>query len=256
MEFLRFGSKIPGIYWGCCAVCIIQNFKFDPDEKYSMQLVSGDSGHALTFPHGHKNAGKQQYVGPTYRDIFKARIRIGTHTNRDMPNHTFLAVLTESQVSGGVGAKWLQILKEEGFEFLRCTDNSVYTGADIDGGKTPHRNYIFGLFRNISGARVPDPFTPPKAWTDLEGGMPGVLDVASARKLASLAKEQTEFQRERWKAGETVFMTEEELLEAGAPIMKAGVCTTPPSNITEEVKRRLAGKSETAASPFPPVPQG
>ena len=44
MEFLRFGSSIPGGYWGCCACCIIQNFKFDPKAKASIQLVSGDSG--------------------------------------------------------------------------------------------------------------------------------------------------------------------------------------------------------------------
>jgi len=273
MEFLRFGSKIPGSYWGCCAVCIIQNFKFDPDDKASMQRVSGDQGYALTIPRGMPNVGKPAYVGPTYRDIFKTMIRTGTHTLGDMPNHTFLAVLTESQIAGKVGKKWLAILKEEGFEFIRAVDNSVYTGPAIEGGTTTsHPNYLFGLFRNISAARIEDPFTPPKAWTDLEGGTTGATDVLGLVNeggvtaaafalevsdgedvLARLAKVQTDYHTARWKEGKTVFVTEEELIEAGAPVMKAGVCTTPPANITEEVKKRLSGEPE-AKSPFPPAP--
>ena len=36
--------------------------------------------------------------GPTYRDIFWQRIRFGTFDKRDMPNHAFLAILTENQL--------------------------------------------------------------------------------------------------------------------------------------------------------------
>lgn len=167
MEFNRFGSTIPGSYWGCCACDIIQNFKVDPDEKASIELVSGDGGGSL---------GK--YAGPTYRDIFWQRIRFGTFDSRDMPNHAFIAILTDSQMSGGVGAKWLAILKEAGFEYIRSVSNSVYQGASLLGNAAPSdgsRNNIFMLVRNIGIGSIKDQFTPPKAWTDLPNkGMPEV----------------------------------------------------------------------------------
>lgn len=165
MEFNRFGSTIPGSYWGCCACDIIQNFKVDPDDKASIELVSGDGGGSL---------GK--YAGPTYRDIFWQRIRFGTFDSRDMPNHAFIAILTDSQISGGVGAKWLAILKEAGFEYIRSVSNSVYQGAALLGNAKPSdgsRNHIFMLVRNIGAGSIKDQFTPPKAWTDLpDNGMP------------------------------------------------------------------------------------
>ena len=43
MEFLRFGSSIPGSYWGCCAFDIIQNFgAYDPDDPLSIEMVDGE----------------------------------------------------------------------------------------------------------------------------------------------------------------------------------------------------------------------
>lgn len=217
MEFLRFGSSIPGGYWGCCACCIIQNFKIDPKAKASIQLVSGDGGGDL--------GGK--FMGPTYEDIFRERVRTGTFSATDMPNHMFLAILTKSQVSGGVGHAWLKILKEEGFEFLRTSDNSVYTGANVpagDGSGSAHENYLFGLFRNISGSRVKDPFTPPKEWTDL----PAVVDEAWAHLSLTdrndLAKNQTATHKAHWfKHGPTKFISEQALVKAGAPVTMAGL---------------------------------
>jgi len=198
VEFLRFGSKIPGAYWGCCAICIIQNFGKDPDEKASIQIVHGDTGSAM------QRNGKAIYAGPTYRDIFQTRIRTGTHCDRDMPNHIFLAALGKAQCETEIGQKWLAILKENGFEFIRTTDNSVYSGPNIatesDPG-TPHPVHLFGLFRNIGRGRINDPFAPPAAWLELP---------------------EAKSQEEIWAAGETKFFTEDELKELGAPIILAG----------------------------------
>lgn len=239
MEFLRFGSSIPGSYWGCCAVCIIQNFKVDPEAKASIQLVSGDGGGPLT------EGSEMLFAGPTYADIFKQRIRIGTFSNRDMPNHGFLAVLTKSQVSGGVGAKWLKILKEEGFEFIRTVDNSVYTGPTLDTGHgTSHENYIFGLFRNIGNGRIKDPFTPPKEWTNLPRVVPEVWELAGKKDRQEISAKQDAFQLDRWKAnGPTKLLKEKDIEKAGAPVILAGLRSPNPQESKETRAAKLAAKS-------------
>jgi hypothetical protein len=87
-----------------------------------------------------------------------------------MPNRVFLAAITRSQTQSATGKKWLGILKEQGFEFIRATDNSVYTGqavAEEPGKGAGHPVYIFGLFRNISSSALEDPFAPPKEWASL-----------------------------------------------------------------------------------------
>lgn len=167
MEFLRFGSSIPGMYWGCCAVDIVQYFKVDPDAKASIQVVSGDGGGGLM------KDNELAFLGKTYREIFWNRLKINTFNLGEKPNHAFFAVLTSQQLAGDIGRQWLAILKEAGFEFLRTTSNAVYTGAETvakhsmkDTGS--HDNYIFALFLNIGSRHVADPFMPPKAWTDLE----------------------------------------------------------------------------------------
>lgn len=237
MEFLRFGSSIPGDYWGCCACCIIQNFKFEPSAKASINLVHGDNG---------VNLGK--FAGPTYEDIFRARIRIGTFSTRDMPNHAFFAILTETQVSGGVGKKWLKILKEEGFEFIRTVDNSVYSGKTLiekpGDGNSAHKNYIFGLFRNIGSGAVPDPYKPPKEWTDL----PAVVPEANISEGVELNKAHQEYQLKRWKANSpTELLTEAEVIAAGAPVTMAG--QRLPGAAPESKEARLA-RTKTVSNPF------
>jgi hypothetical protein len=221
MEFLRFGSSIPGSYWGCCAVCIIQNFNFDPDEKASIQLVDGDGG----YPMG------DMFAGPTYRDIFLQRLRIGTFSTDDMPNHTFLAVLTEYQVTNETGKKWLALLKEHGFEFIRTVDNSVYTGQDLDGEQSSHKNYLFGLFRNIGSGKIENPFEPPKAWTDLPNVIPEawqyISDSGDTQARLNGSQEVTEGQRSyhrtMWdKIGPPKLLTKAEVEAVGAPVILAG----------------------------------
>lgn len=241
MEFLRFGSSIPGEYWGCCAVDIIQNFKQDPSTKASIQLVSGDGGGGCTV------GGELAFLGPTLEDIFWQRLRVSTFGSGDMPNHAFLAVLEESQISGGVGLKWLKLLKQAGFEFIRTIDNSVYTGEKIGGNGSAHRNYIFGLFRNIGNGKVKNPFEPPKAWTDLPSVAPEQWDFNEkwGEDLIEFAEEQRKKHTEIWNAhGPTVKMKESEIVAAGAPVIMAGLRSEfPPQKKdvrTDKMERRKA----------------
>lgn len=242
MEFLRFGSSIPGSYWGTCSMCIIQNFKVDPDTKASIQLVSGDAGTALFGGKDHKEL---LFMGPTYADIFRERLRIGTFNSHDKPNHGFLAILTESLVRPGtVGAKWLKLLKEEGFEFLRTVDNSVYTGAGViepDNMNTfsSHKNYLFGLFRNIGTGAVEDQFTPPKEWTDLDQVVAEPWQVLPEGSGKHLTQQQRNFHHARWtERGPTKIMTEAEVVAAGAPVIMAGLRSKFPQQ-PKEVRERM-----------------
>jgi len=240
MEFLRFGSSIPGGYWGCCAMCIIQNFKFDPDAKASIQLVGGDGGNPII------KSGGEAFVGPTYRDIFNSRLRIGTFSESDMPNHVFLAVLTSEQISGSHGKKWLAILKENGFEFIRTTDNSVYTGPKTVtkpgtfAETSPHPNYLFGLFRNIGKGAIKDTLTPPKAWTDLPDPYSGDMSPDNVQAV----------QLKQWEViGPAKIMTEAQLKAAGAPVILAG--RRLPGAAPEPKEARLAREPKKASiDPF------
>lgn len=259
MEFLRFGSSIPGSYWGCCACCIIQNFKVDPDAKASIQLVDGDGGNPITNDDGF------MFAGPTWKDIFLQRLRYGTFGARDMPNHAFFAILTEWQVNSGVGKKWLKILKEQGFEFLRTVDNSVYSGASVinkpgQGCTSGHPNHIFALIRNVGEGAIKDPFTPPKAWTDLDPVVPefwmefqgdgkefnAVVQEAQLPLYNALPKDQ--------------FLSEKELIEQKVPIIYAGLRSRYPQqskgdreSLTKLDKNMTNKATATASDPFAPV---
>jgi hypothetical protein len=227
MEFLRFGSSTPGEYWGCCACCIIQNFKQHPDTPASIQLTSGDGNGACTFE------GELAFAGPTLRDVFETRIRIGTFGLDEMPNHAFFAILENSQISeGSVGYEWLKILKANGFEFLRTIDNSVYTGASLDSGHgSSHPNYVFALFRNIGNGRIKDPFTPPKAWTELPRAVDEVCELLSDKDKKALAVDQTESQLKIWKDGKLSIKKESEIVAAGAPVIMAALRTEFPTQL-------------------------
>lgn len=232
MEFLRFGSSIPGAYWGCCAVCIIQNFKVEPDAPASIQLVSGDGGGSI---------GGGLFAGPTNRDIFHQRLRIGTFGAQDMPNHGFLAILTEWQIKSALGKRWLAILREAGFEFIRTVNNSVYSGSAL-GSPTANvnnnDNYIFGLFRNIGRGGLKDPFTPPKEWTDLPKVKTEVWDFVSlapddnAWNWNELTKTQHTEDTSVWNAiGKPTFLTEAQVVAAGAPVTLAGRRSKYPQQV-------------------------
>lgn len=251
MEFLRFGSSIPGGYWGCCACCIIQNFKFDPDAKASIQLVSGDGGGPLTHP-----SGGAMFAGPTYRDIFNQRIRVGTFDSRDMPNHAFLAILTDWQLNTDYGKKWLAILKEAGFEFIRTVSNSVYTGQKLLTGEPSGRsdaNYIFGLFRNIGSGAIVDQFTPPKQWLDL----PEVKAEPWQTMTEQQRKDATDVMRivdtAIWdKIGKATFLTEAEVEAAGAPVVLAGLRSKFPQQTKADRASTMAivGEAGSVEAPW------
>lgn len=248
MEFVRFGGTIPGEYWGCCAVDIIQNFKQDPDTPASIQLVEGDGGYGMT-----KN-NELAFLGPTLRDIFWNRLRISTFGMSDHPNKAFLAVLEESQLHHDPGKKWLALLKEAGFEFIRRIDNSVYTGSTLGGKGSPHTNYLFGLFRNIGNGFIEDPFKPPKAWSDLDTVMPEVWDACFDTDTGGkhLAEAQRKYHRAIWDIrGPTDIMTLSEVEKSGAPVIMAGMRTEFPPEPKAKRDEKLAKRKETN-NPFQP----
>jgi hypothetical protein len=220
MEFLRFGSSIPGEYWGCCACCIIQNFKQDPDTKASIQKVCGDGGGGVVSGGGFK------FYGTTLREIFWSRLREGTFGYGDMPNHAFLAILAETQINTVIGKKWLEILKEAGFEFIRTVDNSVWS---------PAPNHIFGLFRNIgSKSKVADQFTPPAVWTALPSVKKEAWEfIPDGKELTGIQKDADKVVWD--KIGPAKLFTEAELTAAGVPIVYAGLRTQFPPQ-TKEVR--------------------
>lgn len=257
MEFLRFGSRIPGSYWGCCAVCIIQDFKQKPDEPASIEVVEGDNG----VPIRDFVTNEVKFLGKTWLDIFKQRLRIGTFSDSDMPNHTFFAVLTDYQIRESPGKDWLKILKEHGFEFVRTVDNSVYTGEeDIsepgEGTSPSHKNHIFALFRNIGNGYVTDPYTPPKEWTDLPNVVPEFWDYSKVSGSGGdLNLEVQEAQLQLWRElPEREFYSEKELEAAGVPVILAGRRSDKPQQLkkerelVEEKKRKTTGN--TKAAPF------
>lgn len=222
MEYLRFGSSIPGHYWGCCCADIAQDFKVNPKDKASIQLTSGDSGMALMNE-------KQEllFFGPTYEDIFWSRYRIGTFSRRDMPNHAIFAILTDHQLKTKEGLAWLKILKEAGFEFVRTVSNSVSGGPSLLSGQPQSpgiaQNHVFACFRNIGTGAVKDPFTPPKAWTDLKAVMPEAWEKIPVDERQPLEVAQRKAHTEIWnKCGPSKFLTEKDLKKAGAPVVMAG----------------------------------
>jgi hypothetical protein len=238
VEFLRFGSSIPGAYWGCCACDIIQCFSGDPDAKASIQMVEGDGGSDLGV-----------FAGPTNRDVFLQRLRVGTFGTYDMPNHTFLAILTDWQISSTNGKKWLKILSECGFEFVRAISNSVYDGqslSKLSSGGGGHPQYLFMLSRNIGDGNVGNPYKPPKVWSDLKGSSP-LYDLVGEKGTKELAikthAEQTAVYK---KIGPAKFLTRAEVEKAGAPVILAAKRTTVPQQ--DAKYREMATKASQSAA--------
>jgi hypothetical protein len=249
VEFLRFGSSIPGGYWGCCAGDIIQCFKSVPDEPASCQSVNGDAG----YPQQNENE-EDLFFGPTNKDLFLQRLRVGTFGTGDMPNHFFLIALEEKQLNSAIGKAWLPIIKEAGFEFIRTVDNSVWT-------KT---NYIFGLFRNCGENAVLDQFTPPKAWTDLpSNGKTELWEFLNSNGASDgpveLTKQYQNVDKAIWdKIGPAKLLTEAEVIAAGAPVILAGLRSENPQeekylrDARNDAKNK---KKEVSLKATPPMPQ-
>ncbi len=251
MEFLRFGSSIPGAYWGCCAMCIIQNFKVDPKAKASIQLVNGDGGYPLT------NSKGFIFAGPTWEDIFWQRLRYGTFGQGDMPNHGFLAILTDWQLKNKPGSDWLKILKKAGFEFIRTVDNSVYSGQSLiesagQGCTSAHPNYLFGLFRNVGSGAIKNPFAPPTEWTKLPSVVPEAWEHYDFKGEYFNTKVQ-EAQLPLYKdLPKGQFLSEKELEDQKIPITYAGLRSTKPQQLKSA--RDAVLTKEQAAKPATTAP--
>jgi hypothetical protein len=226
VEFLRFGSSIPGDYWGCCAGDIIQCFKSMPDEPASCQSVNGDGG----YPQ--QNAeGEDLFFGMTNRELFMSRFRVGTFGTGDMQDHFFMLVLEDRQLNSHIGRAWLPILKECGFEFVRTLNNSVW-------GKI---NHIFMLVRNITGA-VNDPFTPPAAWASLPSNGKNELHEFIPDRL-ELARQYAKIDKVIWdKVGPAKLYTRAEVEAAGAPVILAGMRSENPQEYAFTREERNAVK--------------
>jgi len=248
MHFLRFGSSIPGSYWGCCAVDIIQNFSAGhPDDKASIEVVCGDGGQPIG----------NYFLGKTYREIFEARLRIGTFSDTDLPNHAFLCVLTKTQISYGNGLAWLKVLKENGFEFIRAVDNSVYSGESLAGEEDDDEdcgssiNYLFGLFRNIGAGKISNPFQPPREWLDLDGGVGEVFGYLCQKDIDKLQRSRDELHLERWnEIGPVKFYTKEELKDEGVPITLAGRRSEFPQELEATREQKQQAKGVAKPAPF------
>ena len=187
IECLRFAGRQPAEGIGCCAIDEFQGFINDPDSPASVLLKHGDSGTSLMV-----GGSKKAYLGETNREIFQSYLRIGTFSLTETPNRIFLASLTKSQCHSEIGRKWLTILKENGFEFIRATDNSVYSGRDVSRQKSRESTnvvYLFGLFRNIGSTRLEDPTKPPKFWDELPPSK-DPFTLWEEGKLNVLAKEE------------------------------------------------------------------
>jgi hypothetical protein len=182
-----------------------------------------------------------------------------------MPNHFFLAVLTKNQLEGSVGKKWLAILKEHGFEFVRAVSNSVGCGAKdvVEPGTFGDLsiNYLFGLFRNIGVGAVTNPYQPPEAWTELPSVVPEAWRYISEEAAPGLAVESQTAQRAIWDAYPPArFYTKKEVIDAGAPVWLAGQRSKYPQQTDtarEAADRRTAQRVDTTskAASFPtPTP--
>jgi hypothetical protein len=156
-----------------------------------------------------------------------------------------LAVLTESQLETDNGEAWMEILADNGFEFIRAVSNSVYAGDMLhkEGDVTDRSiNYLFGLFRNIGSGKVTNPFEPPEGW---EG-----------RSRALLAVEYgidntywDNLHRERYIQHESGYKTytEEELDAEGVPVTYAGVRSLKP----QQLRKHRVEEEGDAPTPSP-----
>jgi hypothetical protein len=155
IECLRLGARRGGQGIGCCAIDVIQGFNNDPDAVCPpMPQFNGDSW----TPEG-------VAVGNcTNEEAFLAYLAHGSFSPHETyPDHGFIVTLTGDQVKSVAGKKWLTILKREGFEWVGCVSNSVYTEY--------HPNHVFMLLRNthtyMEDEEIERLKSPPEFWQTL-----------------------------------------------------------------------------------------
>lgn len=166
-------------------------------------------------------------------------------------------MLTESQIGYGNGLAWLKVLKENGFEFIRAVDNSVYSGESLSGEDYYDEdcgssiNYLFGLFRNIGTGKIANPFQPPHAWTELEGGVQELGRTLSSGQATDLQESRDELHLKRWnEIGPVKFYRKEQLKEDGVPITMAGRRSEFPQEPEAIREQKQQAKGEAKPAPF------
>lgn len=252
MEALRFGSSIPGSYWGCCAFDIFQDFSQHPDDAASIEMVCGDEGQPIYCVEDPVSREAEiGYLGKTWREIFEARLVVSTFSESLLPSHGFLAVMTEEQLEDEIGQTWLKILHENGFEFIRAVGNSVYGSEcyleypDPNAYESNHINYLFGLFRNIGRSEsVKDPFKPPQEWAALHGGLTTSSTDSERRSL--------HFKKYEEHAANLKFYSRRQIEEAGVPVWLAGRRSHKPQEKAEvrEEKEKNGKSNGVKLAPF------
>lgn len=162
IECLRLGARRGGEGIGCCAIDVFQGFSNHPaEERPPIPMVEGDSRRAITA--GYPDMRQKTVIG-TNEEVFLTYLKIGTMSSCPTEDHAFIAVITGEQIESCTGREWLKILKREGFEWVGCTSNSVYSEY--------HPNHIFMLIRSAGEYMDEDEILqlkkPPSAWLELE----------------------------------------------------------------------------------------
>lgn len=163
IECLRLGARRGGEGIGCCAIDVIQGFNNSPDALCPQQpFFNGDDWSPEFYP----GSDDQLCVGGgtvTNEQAFLSHITHGSFTPHPEADHGFIAVLTHDQVTSGRGKQWLAILKREGFKWVGCSSNSVYSEK--------HPNHVFMLLRKthkyMEEEEIEELNRPPSIWEEL-----------------------------------------------------------------------------------------
>lgn len=162
IECLRLGARRGGEGIGCCAIDVFQGFSNDPSSlRPPIPMFEGDSRQPISVGYPDQ---RQKTVEGTNEEVFLTYLKIGTMSSDPTEDHAFLAVITGEQLYSSTGRAWLKILKREGFEWVGCTSNSVYSEY--------HPNHIFMMIRSTGEYMDEDEIAqlkkPPSAWLELE----------------------------------------------------------------------------------------
>src|SRR3546814_10793353 len=96
---------------------------------------------------------------------------------------------------------------------MRISDwSSDVCSSDLGANKSSHKNYLFGLFRNIGTGYVGNPYKAPTEWTKLEQVVPEAWQMLSKDEMKELNQKNQEHHLQRWhEIGKVKFLHEEDL---------------------------------------------
>src|SRR3546814_4773975 len=82
---------------------------------------------------------------------------------------------------------------------MRISDwSSDVCSSDLGANKSSHKNYLFGLFRNIGTGYVGNPYKAPTEWTKLEQVVPEAWQMLSKDEMKELNQKNQEHHLKRW----------------------------------------------------------